>query len=310
MTVPHENVRAELERVLASDDFANAERLRRLLRFLVERVLDGREHEIKEFVVGTEVFDRGPDYDPRIDSIVRVEMRRLRGKLDEHYAMRTDDAGPIVIRLRKGSYVPLFVPRADAGRVAPEADAVDVPEPVNPVAAVAEPVEEHVTPEAPARGRRLLLTAAALFLALVTSAGAAHLWRSPAGPPPSRVAVLPFAAADSSAELDGLAAALTNDVTSAMVRVGAFEVVPRRSAAMFTAEPRVTAQVTAALHTDWLVEAMLHPYGTGVRAEVRLVDAVRDRKVWVEDFIGAPTDLPALATRIAARMGERIADSR
>ncbi len=58
--------------------------LRRLLRFLVERTLEGRSHEVKEYAVGVDVFDRGADFDPRTDTIVRAEARRLRAKLAEY----------------------------------------------------------------------------------------------------------------------------------------------------------------------------------------------------------------------------------
>ena len=59
--------REELERVLSSACFARSEGLSRLLRFLVERQLDGREGELKESTIGVEVYGRKPDYDPRRD---------------------------------------------------------------------------------------------------------------------------------------------------------------------------------------------------------------------------------------------------
>ena len=100
-------VRAQLERILISPGFANADRLSRFLRFVVERTLDGEGDQLKEYRLGTEVFDRPPDYDPRLDSIVRVEARRLRSKLAEYYegAGRPD---PIVIRVDKGGYTAAF----------------------------------------------------------------------------------------------------------------------------------------------------------------------------------------------------------
>ena len=58
----------ELERVLSSACFARSEGLSRLLRFLVERQLEGRESELKESLIGVEVYGRRPDYDPKQDS--------------------------------------------------------------------------------------------------------------------------------------------------------------------------------------------------------------------------------------------------
>ena len=77
--------------MLASPAFVNAGRLSRMLRFVVERTLDGQGDQLKEYLLGVEVFDRPSEYDPRLDSIVRVEARRLRAKLAEYY--EADGAG-------------------------------------------------------------------------------------------------------------------------------------------------------------------------------------------------------------------------
>ena len=53
---------------------------------LVEQALSGRAGELKEYAIGVDVFDRPPSFDPRTDTIVRVQARRLRGKLDAYYA--------------------------------------------------------------------------------------------------------------------------------------------------------------------------------------------------------------------------------
>ena len=83
----------ELERVLESPGFIRNERISRFLRFLVERHLAGKDHELKESVLGTEVFGRSPDYDPKRDPIVRTEAGRLRSRLIEYYAREgRDDA--------------------------------------------------------------------------------------------------------------------------------------------------------------------------------------------------------------------------
>ena len=76
----------ELERVLSSACFARSQGLSRLLRFLVERQLEGREGELKESLIGIEVYGRRPDYDPKLDSTVRSEMARLRSRLAKYYS--------------------------------------------------------------------------------------------------------------------------------------------------------------------------------------------------------------------------------
>src|SRR5580700_6750168 len=104
-----EEVRRYLERVLASPGFARNERLSRFLRVIVERHLEGRDGELKESVIGIEVFGRQPGFDARQDSIVRTEAGRLRARLAEFYA--GDGIGDrVVIELPKGGYVPAFRP--------------------------------------------------------------------------------------------------------------------------------------------------------------------------------------------------------
>jgi TolB-like protein/Flp pilus assembly protein TadD len=102
-----EQVRAQLEKILASRLFTRSERLCRFLRFCVELTLDEKGERLKEQLVGAEVFDRGGDYDPRIDPIVRVEARRLRSKLKAYYGS-SGRPDCVLIELPKGAYVPSF----------------------------------------------------------------------------------------------------------------------------------------------------------------------------------------------------------
>jgi TolB-like protein len=97
-----------------SSGFIHSEQLCRLLRYSVEQALHGRTGHLKETSIGMEVFDRGAAFDPGSDTIVRVEARRLRHKLEEYY--RTEGrADPIEIVLTPGSYVPAFHTRAGNG---------------------------------------------------------------------------------------------------------------------------------------------------------------------------------------------------
>lgn len=100
-------IREEASRIAASPGFANSDQLKRFLTLAVERTLDGRAQELKESVIGVEVFDRQLGYDPKVDAIVRVQARRLRAKLDEYYA-HAGSADPVLIEIPKGSYVPSF----------------------------------------------------------------------------------------------------------------------------------------------------------------------------------------------------------
>jgi TolB-like protein/Tfp pilus assembly protein PilF len=109
-----------VERIAASREFAQAERMCRFLRTVVARTLAGETTRLKEYAIGVEVFDRPESFDPGIDPIVRVEARRLRDKLRKYYetAGRHDE---IFIELPKGGYVAQIGRRPAPAADAPEA---------------------------------------------------------------------------------------------------------------------------------------------------------------------------------------------
>jgi tetratricopeptide (TPR) repeat protein len=118
--VPAAEIRAELDLILRSRTFIQSHRIRRFLQFVVEESLLGQPHRLKEYLIGLEVFDRREAFDPRVDSIVRVEARRLRYKLEEYY--RTEGREDSVrIVLHKGSYVPIFEYRNSGNGAGPMA---------------------------------------------------------------------------------------------------------------------------------------------------------------------------------------------
>ena len=96
-------VRAALERILASRCFEQATRSSKFLRFVVEQTLAGQRDRLKGYTIAIEVFGRPPDFDAQSDPLVRVEAGRLRRRLTEYYA----DEGrndPLWVALPRGSY--------------------------------------------------------------------------------------------------------------------------------------------------------------------------------------------------------------
>jgi hypothetical protein len=105
--VSEEAIREQLSRIVESAIFTQSERLSRFLRFTVETTLAGGADQLKEYLIGTEVYDRKPPYHPNVDSIVRSEARRLRSKLKDYYESY-GKADLVFIYYRIGSYVPVF----------------------------------------------------------------------------------------------------------------------------------------------------------------------------------------------------------
>ena len=114
-------INEELDRIARSRLFANSARLVRFLRFTVDEVLNGRGHLLKEYLIGTNVYDRTGDYDPRVDSVVRVEARRLRSKLNQYYET-AGAAANVRITFQSGSYAPTFVVFSETSSTSEPAD--------------------------------------------------------------------------------------------------------------------------------------------------------------------------------------------
>jgi Tfp pilus assembly protein PilF len=102
-----EEVRAELERILASPAFSHSPRLAAFLRFVVESRLSGKADYIKSYTIGVEALGRSEGFDPHVDPIVRVEAGRLRKALARYYSSIGVDRS-VLIDLPRGSYVPVF----------------------------------------------------------------------------------------------------------------------------------------------------------------------------------------------------------
>jgi len=93
----------EIEKLTSSSVLHGSESLCNLLRFLTKQSLEHPGATVKEYQIATEVFGRAADFDPRLDSTVRVQTGRLRSKLAEYYAGDgLDDR--VVVEIPRGSY--------------------------------------------------------------------------------------------------------------------------------------------------------------------------------------------------------------
>lgn len=106
-----EAIRQQLAKILTSPQFANSPNLQNFLRFIVETALAGKASDIKGYTVATQVLGRKSDFDPNLDPIVRIQAGRLRRALEQYYQGQGKSAA-VVIKVPKGSYVPVFHPVA------------------------------------------------------------------------------------------------------------------------------------------------------------------------------------------------------
>lgn len=153
--------RAELQSVLASQLFVRSPTLAHLLSYLCEKMFAGETTQIKEYSIALEVFGRAETFDQDTDSIVRVQVNRLRKRLSEYYAGE-GAAHELRISIPVGHYVPLFE---------------KVENPVLPAATA--PFDPSLSPSSETLLRRVLLRrtwvifAAAIALAVAAVVGIA-----------------------------------------------------------------------------------------------------------------------------------------
>lgn len=89
--------------MLASDSFRSAEALRRLLSYLAEAHLSGTDRQLKEYTIGRDVMGKPDNYDPRVDASVRVQVGKLRQRLERYYSTEAPGS-PYLLTLPKGHF--------------------------------------------------------------------------------------------------------------------------------------------------------------------------------------------------------------
>ncbi len=102
-----EAVREQVERIVSDPLFCNSKRYSNLLRFIAERSLDGRTADLKERIIGIEVFGRNPEYDTSLDATVRVAAAEVRKRLALYYK-QTGHEQELRIDVPNGSYLAEF----------------------------------------------------------------------------------------------------------------------------------------------------------------------------------------------------------
>ena len=148
---------AQVSRLIASPIFLGSEALCKLLKYLSHHTLHTPADHLKEYTIATEVFGRPSDFNPQVDSYVRVQMGRLRTKLTQYYETE-GILDTILVDVPKGRYLLSFEHR-------------DLPAEVDPP--VEAPTDHHPAETASAeipRSRRLLFVLSGAALLLVISA--------------------------------------------------------------------------------------------------------------------------------------------
>ncbi len=273
--ISESEIRAELDTILTSDLFARSDRLSRFLQVTVNQTLAGKADTLKEYVLGTEVFDKDASFDPRTDTVVRVQARRLRAALTEYYA-GTGKHDRLLIEMPTGGYVPSFHKRTEGS----------VPSP----------------------SRRRLF--AALSGAGLAAAGFLGWWwnrsRRVAAGRIDSIAVLPFVDLSVDKDQEYLCDGLADEIINMLGRVERPRVVARTSAFQFKGKQVDIREVGRQLGVSTVLEGSVRRAGTQVRITSQLISVADGYELWAQNYDREFKDILALETEIAQAVTQRL----
>jgi len=247
-----EEAQQALEKILLSRVFQGSERLSRFLRFVAEHAVRGETAPLKEYVIGVRVFDRGESFDTRLDTIVRVEARRLRAKLREYYGSEGSGDATIIEFSSKG-YAVGFRRR--------------------------EPLETTASH----RLKPYILA----VVGVVIVATVAMAWRLNGGRHTDRripIVVLPFLNMSGEPEYEYLSDGFTEEISSTLASVPELHVVARTSAFGFKGRGGDVRQIGRELGVDAVLEGSVRKEGQRIRVTAQLIDASDGMHMWSKTY--------------------------
>src|SRR5271168_1707002 len=270
-----EAVQAELEKILASPGFANADRLSRFLRFSVSEYLTGQTDRLKESLLGVEVFGRKPSYDPRVDAVVRTEAVKLRARIREYYDTEGAE-DPLIIDLPKGGYIPKF--RLREKEPVPE---TSVSTPVLPPVAALDAMPE------PGRLWPRYLTAVAIVVLVFSLAiymGTRDRQVRAHGPIENAIVVLPFADLSPDRDQEYFCDGMTEEIIDSLTKIGGFRVVARTSAFSFKGKQQDIREIGKKLNVGYVLEGSVRKDGSRLRVTAQLNSVNDGYHLWSETY--------------------------
>jgi TolB-like protein/Tfp pilus assembly protein PilF len=255
----------ELEKILSSNGFRDAQGLKRFLRYTVEHTLHGEGSQLKEYRLGVEVFDRDSSFDPRLDPVVRMAARRLRSKLKDYYETEGVQ-DPIWIAVPKGSYAAAFSRSATKEF---------------PISGVVEPSQP---PKYPWLARIGLVLLFATVTGTVVSWIRARQSQATAPNQPPSLAVLPLLNLTGNPDDEYLCDGVTDELTSALSKLPGVRVVARTSAFKFKNKPEDVRSIGEQLNVSSVLEGSLQKNGERLRITVQLIRAADGYHVWSQTY--------------------------
>jgi len=296
--VPEPEVRAALKRILESAEFGKAKRVRAFLRFATEEALAGRGDRLKAFSIAQEVYGRDESFDPRSDTIVRVEAGRLRQRLTAYYASegRHD---PVRIEVPKGSYNPTFRWNTEVAK------APQVPEPKTVLTSATSTFRTRCYVIGFVALAIVAIVAGWSFLEqseepALSTQGTSHESQSTASTP--LLAILPLTTVANDPFEDRLAAGLVEAIITDLTKISGLSVMAHAS--LLSLDPGAVdlGTIGSQFGATHALRGSLERDGERIRINVQLIDIKTNATIWADRFDGKVTEPLALQDALADRI--------
>lgn len=289
-------IRRHLQQVLASHAFAGSKRTQDFLELIVSHALEGEFDQLRERMIGAEMFGRPVSYDTGSDSVVRVKATDVRKKLAQFYAEAKEQPS-VRIELPSGSYVPRFHFETAQGSV--ESD-----NGIEPGGAAAQAAISHAEPGVAARvgakekgissfartvPRSLRLVAGiALALIVLTAIGYVgyRKWVSDSrhGSQIRSIAILPLKNLSGDAAQEYFADGMTEELINDLGQVSTLRVISLTSSMSYKGTKKNLPEIAHELAVDGVVEGGVLRAGNKVQISAQLIDARSDRPIWARTY--------------------------
>ena len=291
-----QSIRRELALILSSNGFAVSKRCQEFLRLIVEHALAGEFDQLRERMIGVEMFGRQVDYDTSNDAVVRVRATEVRKRLAQYYA-ELDGSPAVCIELPAGSYVPKFS----------WGSAEAIPELRPELESIAK--AEKVAAQPNSSTRKLRLMAGIGFLCILALAAGLYFNRHrflPSGGRIQSIVVLPLENLSGDPKQDYFADAMTEELTVDLGQVSALRVISRTSAMIYKNSKKSLPDIARELGVDGVVEGSVVREGNEARITAQLIDARSDRHIWARAYTRDLGSILTLQREVAQEMADAI----
>ena len=302
-------VREHLKEVIASQEFASSKRSQDFLQLIVEHALAGRFDNLRERMIGAEMFGRPIDYDTANDAVVRVKATEVRKRLAQYY-LGLAKPPRVRIEIPAGTYVSKFHwEKPEETAVAEPAIAASGAEFLSPsgdaLPSEQQPFFRRFFRERPRR--MVAASAAVVLLATVAYLGfRAFSNRSGATSQVHSIAILPLENLSGDPQQEYFADGMTDELITDLGQVSALRVISRTSVMTYKGSKKLLPEIARELGVDAVVEGSVLRGGDQVRITAQLIDARTDEHIWSQSYVRDLGNVLALQGEVAQAIADQI----